>query len=85
MKMEHATMSKNTYRTSDLYIAAWLMSKGIALLDIDHSNPQRLEFIFEDQPDRPQLVHEFLCGRAEGNLADFIYQLRRAKRLLYAE
>lgn len=76
-------MSK--YATSDLYLSAWLLSQGLVLLDIDRGNPRRLEFVFEDRPDRPQLAHDFLCGKATGNLADFIYQLRRAKRLLYAE
>lgn len=74
-----------TYRSSDLYVSAYLLAQGLTLLDVDRSDPRRLEFVFEDRPDRPQLVHDFLCGTANGNLADFIYQLRRAKRLLYAE
>ena len=83
-KMEHVAMSE-TYRSSDLYVSAWLLSQGLVLLDIDRTNPRRLDFVFQDRPDRAQLVHDFQCGTATGNLADFIYQLRRAKRLLYAE
>jgi len=34
--MENAKMGINgNYRTSDLYIAAWLLSKGLELKDID--------------------------------------------------
>jgi len=72
------------YRTSDLYIAAWLLSKGLQLEGIDRRNKQRCEFIFVDQQDRPDLVYSFMCGRAIGNLADFLYHLKRAKRLLYS-
>ena len=74
-------MSDNIYRTSDFYLSAFLLSQGLTLLDVGHNNPKRLEFVFQDRPDRPQLVHDFLCGTATGNLADFVYQLRRAKRL----
>lgn len=78
-------MGKNgIYKTSDLYAAAWLLSKGFQLQGIDRSNKQRNDFVFEDRPDRPELVHSFMCGQAMGNLADFIYYLKRAKRLLYS-
>ena len=50
------------YRTSDLYVAAWLLTKGLELQDIDRRNSRR----------------------AVGNLADFVFNLRRAKRLLYS-
>jgi len=76
--------ANGTYRTSDLYVAAWLLSKGLELQKIDRSNSRRCDFVFTDRPDRPELVHQFLCGQAVGNLADFVFNLRRAKRLLYS-
>jgi hypothetical protein len=76
--------TNGTYRTSDLYIAAWLLSKGLELKDIDRRDRRRSDFIFVDRQDRPELVRSFMCGRATGNLADFIYYLKRAKRLLYS-
>ena len=72
------------YRTSDLYVAAWLLMRGFELQDITRSNSQRCDFIFADRQDRPELVRQFLCGRAVGNLADFVFHLRKAKRLLYS-
>jgi len=71
------------YQTSDLYIAAYLLSKGLQLQDIDHSN-KRSNFISVDRQDRPELVHSFVCARAVGNLADFLYHLKKARRLLYS-
>ncbi len=72
------------YRTSDLYVAAYLLSKGLQIQGIDRHNPRRSEFIFIDREDRPKLVQSFLCGQAVGNLPDFIYYIRKAKRLLYS-
>lgn len=72
------------YRTSDLYIASYLLSKGLELQGIDRRNAQRYDFIFIDREDRPRLVQTFLCGQAIGNLPDFIYYVKRAKRLLYS-
>ena len=83
--MENAKMGiDGTYRTSDLYIAAWLLSRGLQLQDIDRRDRRRCDFIFVDRPDRPELVQSFLIGSATGNVADLIYHLKRAKRLLYS-
>lgn len=83
--MEDARMEKNgVYKISDLYIATWLLSNRLELLDIDRRNKQRCGFIFRDRPDRPQLVNQFLCGSATGNVVDFVFYMRRAKRLLYS-
>ncbi len=73
------------YRTSDLYVAAWLLSNGLQIQDIDRHNPRRIDFIFIDREDRPHLVHSFVCGQATGNLPDFIYYIRKAKKLLYSQ
>jgi len=73
-----------TYRTSDIYIASYLLSKGLELRDIDRHNSKRCDFIFVDRADRPNLVRSFLCGQAEGNVPDFLYHFKRAKRLLYS-
>ena len=78
-------MQKNgIYKTSDLYIAAWLLSKGLELRGINRSNKQRNDFIFQDRSDRPELVRQFTCGSATGNVGDFVYSMRKCKRLLYS-
>jgi len=61
------------YRTSDLYIAAWLLSKGLQLQNIDRSDARRSEFIFADRQHEPDLVHSSMCGQATGNPADYVY------------
>ena len=72
------------YQTSDLYAAAYLLSMGLKLLDVDRSDRRRCNFVFLDREDRRDLVRAFMCGQAHGNLPDFVYHLKRAKRLLYS-
>lgn len=82
---EHAKMEMNgKYQTSDLYVASYLLLMGLELLDIDRSDRRRCNFVFADREDRAVLVHSFMVGRATANLPDFIYHLKRAKRLLYS-
>ncbi len=69
---------------ADLYISAWLLSNGLELRDIDRRNPRRCNFIFADRPDRRELVQSFVYGSATENLVDFVFHLRKAKRLLYS-
>jgi len=38
-----------TYRTSDIYIASYMLSKGLQLEGIDRNNSQRCDFIFIDR------------------------------------
>ena len=73
-----------TYKTSDIYVVAWLLSKGLQLERLDRRNPRRVDFIFQDRPDRSELVRQFTCGSATGNVVDFSFYLGRAKRLLYS-
>jgi len=67
------------YKTSDFYVASYLLSKGLQIQGIDRHNPRRSEFIFKDREDRPELVQAFVCGRAVGNLPDFISWLNNLR------
>lgn len=48
----------NTYRTSDLYLSAFLKAKGMRLLD-KRRDGEKFVFIFDDRADRQQLIREF--------------------------
>jgi hypothetical protein len=47
-----------TYKTSDLYLSAFLKAKGMRLKDTV-KNGGRFVFIFDDREDRNQLIQEF--------------------------
>jgi hypothetical protein len=48
----------NTYKTSDLYLSAFLKAKGMRLTDTIN-NGGRFVFILDDREDRNQLIQEF--------------------------
>ena len=52
------TKTTDTYKTSDLYLSAFLKAKGLRLLDKQRSG-NRFIFIFDDRDDRKELIQEF--------------------------
>ena len=48
----------DTYKTSDLYLSAFLKAKGLRLLDKRRAG-EKYVFIFDDRPDREELIREF--------------------------
>jgi len=64
-----------SYKTSDIHIKAWSLSKGLELQGIDRHNIRRCEFILIDRPDRPQLLINFCVGQRQGtSLTSFLYE-----------
>ena len=50
-------MSKGgQYETHDLYLAAYLRSKGFLLSDVRPNGAGRVAFVFRDKPERPDLI-----------------------------
>jgi predicted RNA-binding protein YlxR (DUF448 family) len=72
------------FETSDFYLSAFLLSKGLKLIKVDKSNPQRALFIFEDREDRQKLVEEFLYSRAKVNPKEFVIAIKELKQLLHS-
>ena len=51
-------MSNKSYASSDFYLSAFLKARGMILLDVEKDG-RRGTFIFEDRPDREELIKEF--------------------------
>ena len=47
------------WRTSDLYMAAFCLSKGIQLAGVER-NSRRVSFVFHDSPEREGLITGYL-------------------------
>jgi hypothetical protein len=56
--MEKIMDINNTYRTSDLHLAAFLKAKGMRILDTK-KNGGRSTFIFGDKGNSKELIQEF--------------------------
>ena len=53
-----AVQTMNTYRTSDLYLSAFLKARGMRLKDKFRTG-NKFVFIFDDRDDRKELIQEF--------------------------
>ena len=53
-----AVQTMNTYKTSDLYLSAFLKARGMRLRD-KFRNGNKFVFIFDDRDDRKELIQEF--------------------------
>ena len=77
MKVEEK-VSSEIYRTPDTALAAWLLSQGFTLLELDDSKPFSISFLFkDDSTELPKCIHDFQAAKAEGNIVAFFRAYRR--------
>ena len=72
------------FALSDFYLSAFLMAKGVRLLDINKEIPQRASFIFQKNKDRQKLTEDFMFGRAQIEPKSFVSAIKELKQLLYS-
>jgi len=70
------------YRTTDLPLACFLILKGFELLNLDVSNPKRVEFSFDSNA--LEQVEEYWEG-AKIPAIRFALELRKLKTKMYEE
>ena len=75
---------ETSYRTSDLYFAAYLEVAGVKLLGTSKSGV-RISFLFEDQGSvaMKQLRDQFFMDKARVHALSYSQAIRRMKALLY--
>ncbi|MCB9758166.1 MAG: hypothetical protein H6753_07105 [Candidatus Omnitrophica bacterium] len=71
-----------TYRTSDLYLSAFLKAKGLRIRGKNQTG-NKFIFIFEDRDDREQLVREFFN---DGTVSITVFKsaLQDLKTMIYS-
>lgn len=60
-----------SFETHDLYLSSALKIKGFRLIDLMRDGKGRGIFVFEDRPDRPQIVRGYFSGELTGSLKAF--------------
>ena len=72
-------MDMQTYKTSDISLAAFLFCSGTQLSGLDHQNPRRCVFVFESP--KPELISKWQEGKATVNALAYYnaYQALKAK------
>ncbi len=71
---------KNTYMTSDIGIAAYVMMRGLKLISASRGKSGRFEFVFED-PQNQGLVLSVEYANSES--AKFDAHMKNLKNILY--
>lgn len=71
-----------TFRTSDLLLAAWLVSRGARLYTTDSSNLARIVFVLVPRP-IPDDLAAYAEAKAICNVQDFGTAIKQLKRALH--
>ena len=71
----------DTYKTSDLYLSAFLKAKGLRLLDKRRAG-EKYVFIFDDRPDREELIREFF-NDGQVNITAFKSAIQDLKTMVF--
>ena len=71
----------NTYATSDLYLASYLKSRGMKIINKE-TEGRRVTFIFEDAPNREHLILDFY-NQGPVNITAFVHALQDLKSIVF--
>ena len=76
------------FRTTNFYIAVFLFTKGLELVNIDKTDPKRCVFVFVDVPERETLVELFNFAKEDHpevvvDARKLVYATKRLKDKLY--
>ena len=79
-------MLQGKYETSNTALAAYLISEGFSLSEIDYSDPQRANFIFPNNNESlSQCARNFQMAQAKGNIVLFFNSYRTLLRKIRNE
>lgn len=86
--MENNNKDDRYFGTPSFYLACFLFSKGLELINIDRVDPRRAEFVFIDTPEREKLLNDFNFAKEDfpGVLIDarkFVVAIKSLKDKLY--
>lgn len=70
-------MSANPYQTSDLALAAFLLTSGFSLHEVESG--RRAVFSFEGNPSLPEQVMRFINGQSSVEPGQFLNNLKTLK------
>ena len=72
------------FRTPNLYLAAYLFSKDLWLVNIDRTDRKNCLFVFKNTPEREELVLNYRYGKeAPVDARKYAYAVRKLKAKLY--
>jgi len=80
-EIHSASKSPSTYESTDLFLSAFLKTKGLRLIEV-RKHGDRATFVFNDRDDRKALTQDFFnCGSVR--VSDFKNAIQDLKTLLF--
>ena len=76
-------MNSNYYETSDLGLAAALLTFGVVLVRVDKQNPRRAVFVFADSKELSTLVDGFWSGEMTLSALRYFENTKLLKSRIY--
>lgn len=77
---ENAT-TNGIFRTTDIVLTAWLLTRGATLVGTDDADPQHVKFLVRPHPS-PDDIATFIAREALANVHAFYGAFRHCKRAL---
>lgn len=78
-------MNSNFYETSDLGLAAALLTYGAVLFSVNKENPRRAVFAFVVSVELPNLVEQFWTGELAVGALSYFENTKRLKNRIYGD
>ena len=75
-------MKNDSINTSDIGLAAYLLTIGFEVDYLDRNNPQRVEFVFSESKDVQQAIDAYFAGNALVEPKQYYFQLKSLKSRL---
>ena len=72
----------DTYRTSDLYYAAYLKTAGVPFVGVDHTD-HRVVFLFGPESGISDLKSGYFTGSSRVSALAFVQEIRHLKSLVH--
>jgi predicted secreted protein len=85
--MEDETLEEeNTYKTTDFYTTAVLISQKFEVKEISTQGPNDKvkKFHFEDTPELREIIMKYMNGTLEGNLREFRNAIETVKDAVHS-
>lgn len=78
------TINQKQFSTFDLGLVASLISTGFPLLDLDKSNPKKVQFLFEDSNDIQAVIKDYWLDNLQVNARTYFDNLKAVKNRIYS-
>ena len=71
------------FTTFDISLAAALISKGFHLLDLDKTNPRKVQFLFKDSNNLQQVIDDYWSDSLQVNARTYFDDVKLLKNRIY--